>query len=212
MEPNFTRGSLFKLMPCTHIHLIILGAPVCDCWKLWHIALLVVTSLIRLWMTWRYLSRNFAVSEAIETFNEIAFYAYAYATFWVILRRLNLIFDFLASNYGASLESKMRKIDLVGPLIYVTMTATTVIPIIASRDVFEEFKNFVFPSFFDSFFILTKILILFYLVSYKLWFQLSPICVVIYALGYAVLYSYKMKVLKFIQRIIEMHMTWMNKE
>ena len=149
-------------------------------------------------MTWRYLSCNFEYSEAVEIFNEFAFYFFAYATYWAIFKKRNLIFDFLASNSDASLESRMRKIDLVGPLFYTALVVSKVLPLLASRDLYEMFKRSLFSSIPESYYILTKTLIIVSVIFYKLLFLLSPICVVLYALGYQVLYSYKMKVLRFI--------------
>lgn len=191
---NPTRTSLFRSIPFTQIHAAIVGAPLSKPWSQWHVIWSVAILLARLWVTWIFLEYNIKRNKSIETLNDLAFFFLAHVTYILILLKKNLIIDFLASE-GSS-APKLRKIDLLGPLVYGVIIVITIIPAIGSKNAMDRFKRLFLSSIPDSFCTLSNILVFTLQILYKLWFQLAPICAVIYALGYQVLYYYKVNVLK----------------
>ena len=181
--------SLFKLAPCTFILAFVLGIPLSSPLKFGHLILVLVAFLLRVWLTYcnlRPLQLN------IDSVNQMSYYSLAYLSFWLLAKKSRAIVQFISSNPHST--AKVRKLDILTFLFYFVVTVLTYIPLFDEEELESDKEAFV-PKFLDFSPTLKEITFTLLLLYHTIWLQLSPLCAIIYALGYRVLFEFKMNTL-----------------
>lgn len=189
-EDEDAKKSVVKVIPFTCLYSFFFGIPLVSPFRFRHLILLSVTLSLRIWATYQYYVFNINVRPAIELSTVTAIYAIAYVLFYILVKRRIEIVKFISSD--ASLAPRMRKLDLIWLLFYSGMLIHAYfwyIHLVSKSETVESFLIPVFSPFVRSSMLFT------FMVLNIMWFELSPLCVTLYFLGFNVLYSYKLNTL-----------------
>lgn len=184
---------LFRLIPWTQLGFLVAGIVLFNPTRKRHVVWSFLTILLRLWLCYSYVSERIKTSSTIETMNEFTFYSFAYGTYILLVKKKSKIVHFLSSEPLSAVN--LRKVDLLCVAFYLGSVLLTTIPVVESPILFESNKKMLLGSLFTSCPIIRTILCILFLALFIFWFQLSPLCSTTYALGYTVLYSYKVNAL-----------------
>ena len=180
--------SLFKLAPCTFIIAFILGIPLSSRSKSWHLLLFLASVLLRLRLACSDLDSSrldFAVAQLV-------YYGLALVTFCFFFKKRTQVVKFISSY--PHLAPRLRRIDIVSLISYSMVLILLCYPLSDEGELALVMKAFPM-SFLDHSPTLKHILFAMTYSYHLIWIQIAPLCVVMYALGYNVLFEYKWNIL-----------------
>ena len=185
-DESSSTKSLFKLAPCTFIIAFILGMPLSTATTFRHLSLFLANLLLRIWLSYSELS---TLNMTFQPFARVNHYLAAYVTSYLFFKNSRKIVTFISS--GQSLAPKLRKIDILCLLLY--SVVVTLFYCVALNIEFRGPKSAL--SFLDGSPAFKRI-VLSILTFYQItWLQLAPLCAVVYALGFCVLFEFKVNTL-----------------
>ena len=187
--------SLFKIIPFTYIICTFFGVSLSTHSKIHHRVTHFVFSLLRILCLYSFVRPEIYPGNAMKVINQTLFYLVGLIFYWLFIGRRKAIVTFLLSN--ASAISKMKSINILHPLLVLVPHLLTGMFFFFSS--VRDYQKNLFgpiseccPSF---------ALVLFYVIFSvgSLLFQ-PTLCMVMYVLGYCVLYTEKSSVLTSIGR------------
>lgn len=187
------RKSLFKTIPFVSLNCLLLGIPLSSSLKVLHLVLYAVALLLRFCMLGLALQDDIRMVTPMISLGDFFLHCMGSITFCVLMKKRSGIVAFLSSD--SSSTSKMRKIDLLWPIIFFVPFLLEYAALCTDVNVFKYYKGKFLLSALDSHRTVQRVLIQLLVVVHLVWFGMEPLCVFIYALGYCVLYNHKLNVL-----------------
>lgn len=190
---NSTANSLFKVAPFTYIASLFFGVPLITPVKGHHEMLSVVTLLLRCYSVYAALIYDFTSEFSIVFLNQLALSFLGFVTLWLFINKRASIISFLSSDTASA--PKLRRTDILCPILCLGPLLLQILPALCSSVSYLYHKNKLVGSFFDFSPILEYTVFSVFFALALNWFQVVPLCVILYSLGYCVLYTHKMTVL-----------------
>lgn len=151
------------------------------------------TLVPRLWISYSAIKYDLKRDITMIFINQIAVCFLGYLTLILFLRKRREIVTFLKSD--ASLAPKFRRFDLIFPIFFLGPIVFHYIPLLSAKFSFELYEKKFLGSIFAFCPILQMIMSHLVLISTLTWFQLAPLCAILYSLGYSILFVYKVNTL-----------------
>lgn len=188
------RKCLFKFIPFVHINSLLLGVPLITPAQVHHRMLHIFSLLAHIFVFCFLVKRNFEQKNSMVIVSDLLYNSMGMIAFFLLLKKRKCIVDFISSD--ESLAPKLKRIDTVWTLTFSSFLFLEYFCVHLSPLLYEFYETKFLLKFLNSFPTLQRILIHLMAIGYVIMFQTEPMCLVLYSLGYCVLYSYKFGVLK----------------
>lgn len=192
LRPEMKRkepGQSLKSIPFVSINFLLLGIFHSSS-KFWRFTFDFVASLLHLGMSYVVIRYDVRMEPSIFSFSICLHHCMGMSAFLLLMRKKSEIRSFLTSN--SSLAPKLRKIDILWPLAFsVPVILEYVVLYLHPR---THYKGRFAIAALDHSPTLQLALVHLCFIVYMTWFELEPLCLILYSLGYCVLYNYKFDV------------------
>ena len=184
--------SLFNSIPLTYGICLVFGVPLCNPTKVHHSIAFIISLVPRIIYTYFSLKYDFENETPVIFINQLTIIALGFSFFFILSQKRSQIVTFLTCE--PSLVSKFRRLELIYFFLFLVPIALYNLPIFffpVIRGSIEQ--KFIGPpwQFCPT---LHQIVGQFLLVLCLIWFQLIPLSVSLYSLGFCVLHSYKLNI------------------
>lgn len=177
--------SLFKMLPFTCLICLFFGVSLSNTTRKCRWLPLVCTLPPRLWIVYFGMKHDLEQDFFVIFLNQGADFFVGFVTLWLLIQKRNEIVSFLSSNL--SLVPKLRRFDLLVPLFIFTPILFESLPLLKATHLLSYFETKFLGSHLTYNFITRFIISFTICMCTSIWFQLVPLGLVIYYLGFCVL-------------------------